>query len=62
MSYLSYAGGSRFLQLFGGVNMSFYDWYADLPNAFPEIWGDQTDVCERPTGTTANTSSRWAPT
>ena len=46
MSYLSYAGGSRFLQLFGGVNMSFYDWYADLPNAFPEIWGDQTDVCE----------------
>ncbi|MBI4591029.1 MAG: molybdopterin-dependent oxidoreductase, partial [Candidatus Rokubacteria bacterium] len=28
MSYLSYAGGSRFLQLFGGVNMSFYDWYA----------------------------------
>ncbi|MEE9170393.1 MAG: nitrate reductase subunit alpha, partial [bacterium] len=46
MSYLSYAGGSRFLQLFGGVNMSFYDWYADLPNAFPEMWGDQTDVCE----------------
>ncbi len=46
MSFLSYAGGSRFLQLFGGVNMSFYDWYADLPNAFPEIWGDQTDVCE----------------
>ncbi|MCC6608771.1 MAG: nitrate reductase subunit alpha [Burkholderiales bacterium] len=46
MSFLSYAGGSRFLQLFGGANMSFYDWYADLPNAFPEIWGDQTDVCE----------------
>lgn len=46
MSYLSYAAGSRFLQLFGGVNMSFYDWYADLPNAFPEVWGDQTDVCE----------------
>ena len=46
MSYLSYGAGSRFLQLFGGVNMSFYDWYADLPNAFPEVWGDQTDVCE----------------
>ena len=46
MSYLSYAAGSRLLQLFGGVNMSFYDWYADLPNAFPEVWGDQTDVCE----------------
>lgn len=46
MSYLSYAAGSRFLQLFGGVNLSFYDWYSDLPNAFPEVWGDQTDVCE----------------
>ena len=46
MSMLSYAAGSRFLQLFGGVNMSFYDWYADLPTSFPEIWGDQTDVCE----------------
>jgi nitrate reductase alpha subunit len=46
MSYLSYAAGSRFLQLFGGVNLSFYDWYADLPSAFPEVWGDQTDVCE----------------
>ncbi len=46
MSMLSYAGGSRFLQLFGGVNLSFYDWYSDLPNASPEIWGEQTDVCE----------------
>ena len=46
MSMLSYAGGSRFLQLFGGVNLSFYDWYCDLPPAFPEIWGEQTDVCE----------------
>ncbi|MHB8148087.1 MAG: nitrate reductase subunit alpha, partial [Vulcanimicrobiaceae bacterium] len=46
MSMLSYAGGSRFLQLMGGVNLSFYDWYSDLPNAFPETWGEQTDVCE----------------
>jgi nitrate reductase alpha subunit len=46
MSYFSYAGGARFLQLFGGTILSFYDWYADLPNAFPEIWGDQTDVAE----------------
>ncbi len=46
MSMLSYAAGARFLQLFGGVNLSFYDWYCDLPTAFPEIWGDQTDVCE----------------
>lgn len=46
MSYLSYGAGSRFLQLFGGVNLSFYDWYCDLPNAFPETWGEQTDVAE----------------
>ena len=46
MSMLSYAAGARFLQLFGGVCLSFYDWYCDLPTAFPEIWGEQTDVCE----------------
>jgi nitrate reductase / nitrite oxidoreductase, alpha subunit len=46
MSFLSYAAGSRFLQLLGGVNLSFYDWYSDLPPASPEIWGEQTDVCE----------------
>jgi len=46
MSMLSYAGGARFLQLIGGVCLSFYDWYCDLPTAFPEIWGEQTDVCE----------------
>ena len=45
-SMLSYASGARFIQLMGGVNLSFYDWYCDLPNAFPEIWGEQTDVCE----------------
>jgi len=46
MSMLSYAAGGRFLQLLGGVNLSFYDWYCDLPPASPEIWGEQTDVCE----------------
>ncbi len=46
MSMLSYAAGGRFLQLFGGINLSFYDWYCDLPTAFPEVWGEQTDVCE----------------
>ncbi len=46
MSMISFAAGSRFLQLFGGVNLSFYDWYCDLPPSFPEIWGEQTDVCE----------------
>ncbi len=46
MSMLSFAAGSRFLQLFGGVHLSFYDWYCDLPSSFPEIWGEQTDVGE----------------
>jgi nitrate reductase alpha subunit len=46
MSMMSFAAGSRFLQLFGGVHLSFYDWYCDLPSSFPEIWGEQTDVCE----------------
>jgi nitrate reductase alpha subunit len=46
MSQLSYAAGSRYLQLLGGMNLSFYDWYCDLPPASPEIWGEQTDVQE----------------
>ena len=45
-SMLSYASGARYIQLMGGLNLSLYDWYCDLPNAFPEIWGEQTDVCE----------------
>jgi nitrate reductase alpha subunit len=43
---LSYAAGTRFLQLFGGVALSFYDWYADFPPASPEVWGEKTDVAE----------------
>ncbi|MCM3567761.1 nitrate reductase subunit alpha [Neobacillus mesonae] len=46
MSMLSYAAGSRFMSLIGGPMLSFYDWYADLPPASPQIWGDQTDVPE----------------
>ncbi len=46
MSMVSYTAGSRFLSLIGGVCLSFYDWYADLPPASPQIWGDQTDVPE----------------
>jgi nitrate reductase alpha subunit len=46
MSQVSYAAGSRFLTLLGGVPMSFYDWYCDLPPASPEVWGEQTDVHE----------------
>ncbi|MBX9880170.1 MAG: nitrate reductase subunit alpha [Candidatus Obscuribacterales bacterium] len=46
MSMVSYASGARFLQLMGGVCLSFYDWYCDLPPASPEVWGEQTDVAE----------------
>jgi nitrate reductase / nitrite oxidoreductase, alpha subunit len=46
MSMVSYAAGSRYLSLLGGVSMSFYDWYCDLPPASPQTWGEQTDVPE----------------
>ncbi len=46
MSQLSYAAGARMLQLMGGICLSFYDWYCDLPPASPEAWGEQTDVAE----------------
>ncbi|MGR9173489.1 nitrate reductase subunit alpha [Rhizobium sp. KDH_Rht_773_N] len=46
MSMVSYAAGARYLSLLGGVCMSFYDWYCDLPPASPQTWGEQTDVPE----------------
>ncbi|MFW4403973.1 nitrate reductase subunit alpha [Lactiplantibacillus paraplantarum] len=46
MSMISYASGARFMSLLGGEMLSFYDWYADLPPASPQIWGEQTDVPE----------------
>lgn len=46
MSMVSYASGSRYLSLIGGVPLSFYDWYCDLPPASPQVWGEQTDVPE----------------
>jgi len=46
MSMISYAAGTRYLSLIGGVCMSFYDWYCDLPPSSPQVWGEQTDVPE----------------
>lgn len=46
MSMVSYAAGSRYLSMIGGVCLSFYDWYCDLPPASPMVWGEQTDVPE----------------
>jgi len=46
MSMVSHASGARFLSLIGASMLSFYDWYADLPVASPQVFGDQTDVPE----------------
>ncbi len=46
MSMVSHAAGSRFYSLIGAPMLSFYDWYADLPVASPQVFGDQTDVPE----------------
>ncbi|MEW2287528.1 nitrate reductase subunit alpha [Streptomyces sp. NPDC047841] len=46
MSMASHAVGARFMALIGAPMVSFYDWYADLPIASPQVFGDQTDVPE----------------
>ena len=46
MSMVSHASGARFVNLIGGSMLCFYDWYADLPVASPQVFGDQTDVPE----------------
>ena len=52
MSMVSYAAGSRYLSLLGGVCMSFYDWYCDLPPASPADLGRaDRRARNRPTGT-----------
>ncbi|MFT4892056.1 MAG: nitrate reductase alpha subunit, partial [Halobacteriales archaeon] len=46
MSPVSFAAGSRMINLLGGVSHSFYDWYSDLPPGQPITWGHQTDNAE----------------
>ena len=46
MSMVSHAAGARFFSMIGAPLLSFYDWYADLPVASPQVFGDQTDVPE----------------
>jgi nitrate reductase alpha subunit len=46
MSMVSHCIGTRFNHLIGGAMLSFYDWYADLPVASPQVFGDQTDIPE----------------
>ena len=59
MSMVSYAAGSRYLELIGGVPGSFYDWYCDLPPASPQVWGEQTDVAESAEWFNANYIMAW---
>ncbi len=46
MSPVSFAAGSRLCHFVGGVFLSFYDWYCDLPPGEPLTWGVQTEACE----------------
>lgn len=46
MSIVSHGVGARYHALIGAPMLSFYDWYADLPVASPQVFGDQTDVPE----------------
>ncbi|MFB6165892.1 MAG: molybdopterin-dependent oxidoreductase [Haloarculaceae archaeon] len=46
MSPISFASGSRLVNLLGGVSHSFYDWYSDLPPGEPLTYGVQTDNAE----------------
>jgi len=46
MSPVSFSAGSRLCHYLGGVFLSFYDWYCDLPPGEPITWGVQTESCE----------------
>jgi complex iron-sulfur molybdoenzyme family reductase subunit alpha len=46
MSPVSFAAGARLCHFLGGVFLSFYDWYCDLPPGEPLTWGVQTEACE----------------
>ncbi|MEF9672770.1 molybdopterin-dependent oxidoreductase [Pseudomonas sp. PCH446] len=59
---VSYAAGARYLSLIGGVCLSFYDWYCDLPPASPMVWGEQTDVPESADWYNSNYIIAWVPT
>ncbi len=46
MSPVSFSAGARLAHYLGGVMLSFYDWYCDLPPGEPLTWGVQTEACE----------------
>ena len=53
---ISYASGARFINLLGGEMLSFYDWYADLPPASPQIWVNKLMYLNQVIGTMLLTS------
>ena len=59
MSIVSQGVGNRFISLLGGTMLSFYDWYADLPVASPQVFGDQTDVPESADWWNSSYLSMW---
>jgi tellurite resistance protein TehA-like permease len=59
MSMVSHAAGARFRALIGTPMLSFYHWYADLPVASPQVFGDQTDVPESGDGRDASYLVLW---
>ncbi len=63
MSMLSYAGGSRFLQLLGAVNLlASTTGTATSPTPRRRSGASRPTWPRAPTGTTPSTSSRWART
>jgi len=59
MSPVSFCAGSRLAHFTGGVFMSFYDWYCDLPPGEPLTWGVQTEACECADWFNAKTMVLW---
>ncbi len=59
MGPVSYASGSRLMNLLGGVSFTFYDWYCDLPPGEPITWGVQTDSAESADWTNSRYILAW---
>jgi nitrate reductase alpha subunit len=55
MSMVSHAAGARFHTLIGAPLLSFYDWYADLPVASPQVFGTRPTCPSPGTGGTPPT-------
>src|SRR5690606_37045663 len=59
VSMVAHGVGARFMNLIGGTMQAFYDWYADLAVASPQVFDDQTDVPESADGGNASDLMMW---